>query len=372
MADVTMKNEVKPEIKVDGDSPSKLGEVEAFEDDNDLYVPSTEDGRTAWLVKVSDDMWKAWNDLYAKAPEGEPPLVIGKLRVYHPKPGGDPNKHEIQIRLKDSLPQNASLPKNYNLDVKSTSYNNTVVFSEKDLPGHRSQTFGNRVHNPSAKPTGLQTKTERYGPKKPGSYRTAIPKQTALAPIIVNEAVANPVEDDAALDFFKQSYTAALNAGNKAQFSETVRGINWHPTAAVPSFAFGSMTSKVGGKKGNKKVVKDKAVRLEKSQLLDKIQECFKDYQYWSLKALRNRLHQPEAYIKETLDEIATLVKSGDFVQNYKLKPDYLRLHEIQQSMVKEEMAPVKSETEDGTADEDMMDEDDDMGFEDVEMKPGL
>jgi transcription initiation factor TFIIF subunit beta len=186
--------------------------------------------------------------------------------------------------------------------------------------------------------------------------------------MIVNEAVANPVEDDTALDFFKQSYTAALNAGNKALFSETVRGINWNPTAAAPSFAFGSMTSKPG--KGNKKVVKDKAVRLEKPQLLDAIQQCFREYSYWSLKALRNRLHQPEAYIKETLDEIATLVKSGDFVQNYKLKPDYLKLHQMQESMVKDEMAPVKSETDEATGD-DMADDDDDMGFEDVEMKSG-
>jgi transcription initiation factor TFIIF subunit beta len=369
MADITMKNEVKPEIKVDEESPSKLHDVEAFEDDNDLYVPPTGDGQpSAWLVKVSDDMWKAWNDLYSAQPEGEPPMEIGKLRVYHTKPGGDPNKHDIQIRLKGSLPQHLSLPKNYNLDVKSTSYNNTVVFSEKDLPGHRSQPFGNRTHNPGAKPTGLQTKAERYGPKKPGSYRTAIPKQTALAPMIVNEAVANPVEDDAALDFFKQSYNAALNAGNKAQFSESVRGVSWHPSAAVPTFAFGSMTSKPG--KGNKKVVKDKAVRLEKAQLLDAIQQCFREYQYWSLKALRNRLHQPEAYIRETLDEIATLVKSGDFVQNYKLKPDYVRLNELQASMVKEEMAPVKSETDEGTGDE-MGDDDDEMGFEDVEMKSG-
>lgn len=367
MTDVAMKSEVKPEIKVDGGSPSHLDNIEAFEDDHDLYIPPTQPGGEAWLVKVSQDMWKAWNEIYANAPEGQQ-IEVGKLRVYDIQPNEEHPK--VQIRLDESYPQHRPLPKVYNLDMKNTGHKNTIVFSEIDLPGHRSAPFGStrtQNHNPAAKPTGIPSKNDRYGPKKPGSYRTAIPKQTALVPPIAHEAVANPVDDDSSLDFFKHSYNAALNGANKATFSNSVRGISWHPGASAPNIVFGTMSSKPKGR-GHKKDVKDKAVRMEKVELLDAIQKCFREYSYWSSKALRNRLRQPEAYIKETLEEIAVLVKSGDFVATYKLKPDYQRLNEMQAGVIKDEMAPVKSEeSADGTGDE--FDDDDEMGFEDVEMK---
>ncbi|CZT16731.1 uncharacterized protein RCC_02566 [Ramularia collo-cygni] len=366
MSDIAMKNEVKPEIKQDGGSPSKLDSIEAFEDDHDLHIPPTDPPIPAWLVKLSQDHWKAWNDIHANAPYGQR-IEVGMMRVYDTKPG---EQEKVQIRLNDIHPQHRALPKVYNLDIKNTGHKNTIVFSEKDLPGHRSAPFGStrtQNHLPAGKPTGIPSKGDRYGPKKPGSYRTAIPKQTALAPPIAHEAVANPVDDDSSLDFFKQSYTAALNGANKATFSNSVRGISWHPGSVGPNLAFGTMTSKPGKSKNNKKPVKDKAVRMEKVQLLDAIQNCFREYQYWSSKALRTRLQQPEAYIKETLEEIAVLVKSGDFVSTYKLKPDYQRLNDLQAGAVKDEMAPVE-DSDDGTGDE-LGDDDDDMGFEDVEMK---
>lgn len=364
-----MKSEVKPEIKLDGGaSPTKMDSIEAFEDDHDLFIP--QNNSSAWLVKVSQDMWKAWNEIYENAPE-EQHIEVGKLRVYDDDmPDGS---KRVQIRLNNEHPQHRPMPKAYNLDMKNHNHKNTVVFSEKDLPGHRSAPFGStrtQNHNPAAKPTGIPTKHDRYGQKKPGAYRTAIPKQTALLPPIAHEAVANPVDDDSSLDFFKQSYTAALNGANKAQFSDSVRGITWHPGNTGPNIVFGTMTSKPGKGKGTKGKEKDKAVRMEKVELLDAIQNCFREYQYWSAKALRMRLKQPEAYIKETLEEIAVLVKSGDFVSTYKLKPDYQRLNDMQAG-IKDEMAPVKSEdSDDGTGDE-MGDDDDDMGFEDVEMKSG-
>lgn len=368
MADSAMKSEVKPEIKLDGGSPSNLDNIEAFEDDHDLYIPPHDPKHPTpvWLVKVSQEMWKAWNDLYANAPAGQGPLEVGKLRAYNQKPGEAHQK--VQIRLNDAHPQHRPLPKVYNLDIKNAGHKNTVVFSEKDLPGHRSAPFGSTRALP-AKPTGIPSKTDRYAPKKPGQYRTAIPKQTALAPPIAHEAVANPVDDDSSIEHFKNTYTAALNGANKATFSDSVRGISWHPGSNAPNIVFGTMTSKPGKGRGNKKEVKDKAVRMEKVELLDAIQNCFREYSYWSSKALRNRLHQPEAYIKETLEEIAVLVKSGDFVSTYKLKPDYQRLNEMQAGSIKDEMAPVKDEdSADGSGDEGF-DDDDEMGFEDVDMK---
>jgi transcription initiation factor TFIIF subunit beta len=353
--------DVKPEIKVEGES--KLDDLDAFEEDNDLQIPN-QLGQ-AWLIKVSEDMWRAWAKAYKDAPE-DARIDVGQLRVFHQKPGDDPNKQKIQIRLDDARPEHKELPKTYNLEMKSNSYNNTVVFSEKDLASLRSTPHARQLGVP--RPTAI-SKQDRFNAqqnRKPGSYRTAIPRQTALAPPVHHEAIANPIEDDTTLNLFAQSYKSALAAGNKTKFigSQRVR----HPGQDNDSFAFGSLTSKPG--KGKKKAPKEKAVRMDKDKLLDAIRNCFTEYQYWSLRALRMRLNQPEAYIKEMLDDVATLVKSGDFVQNYKLKAEYQRLNEMDEAGVKPEVAPEKMEEEsdEGTGDE-MDDAEEEGDFEDVKME---
>ncbi|GIZ40884.1 hypothetical protein CKM354_000420500 [Cercospora kikuchii] len=348
--------QVKPEIKVE--DTKHMGDVDEFEEDTDLQIPR---GGNAWLLKVSEDMWKTWSEIHKNAAEGDQ-ITLGHLRVFHePQKNG---KQKIQIRLDDALPQQKSIPKMYNLDLKSDRYNNTVIFSEKDLPGHNSNVRPNRPP-PGQRPGGIN-KFDRYNnqqPRKPGSYRTAIPKQTALAPKVVNEADMHPVEDKTSLDHFAKTYQAALHAGKKTQIVTDAR--IKHPGTDRDSFKFGTLTSKVGA--GNrKKPVKEKAVRMEKAALLDALKNCFKEYTYWSLKALRQRLRQPEAYIKETLDDIATLMRQGDFVQTYKLKPEYRALLDEEGVVVKEESAVAKMETTDeGTGDE--MDEDEE--FEDVKME---
>lgn len=361
--------EVKPEIKLDpSDSPAKLADVDDFEEDTDLYIPPKEvQDQGAWLVKVSEDMWKAWNHIYHATPEDTHELEIAKLRVYKQKPGEDTQR--IQIRLQEGYEAYTALPMVYNLEMKAAGYNNTVVFSEKDLPGHRTQQFGANRYLQASRPSGIPSKMDRYGQRKPGGYRTVIPKQTALAPPIVNEMIAKPVEDDTSMDIFKRQYDAALAGGKKTTFLTSINKTQ-HPAMIGSGFTFGSMTSKPGSRK---KVPKEKAVRMTKEELLDALGRCYQQYSYWSLKSLRNHLHQPEAFIKEVLEEIAVLMRSGDYMGNYKLTASSLRLLQAQASELKEEAAPIKNEdeTDQGTGDEmGEGDDDDDMNdFEDVKME---
>lgn len=66
-----------------------------------------------------------------------------------------------------------------------------------------------------------------------------------------------------------------------------------------------------------------KAARIAKNQLLDLIFDCFRQYQYWSMKALRQRTQQPESWLRENLDEVAVLNKSGPFANHYCLSEAY-------------------------------------------------
>jgi transcription initiation factor TFIIF subunit beta len=52
---------------------------------------------------------------------------------------------------------------------------------------------------------------------------------------------------------------------------------------------------------------------------MDEMFQCFREFQYWSVKALRQRLVQPEAYLRQVLDKIAVLNKSGPFANHYSL-----------------------------------------------------
>ena len=64
----------------------------------------------------------------------------------------------------------------------------------------------------------------------------------------------------------------------------------------------------------------NKNVRVAQNELLDGLSNCFREYKYWRLKDLRERLKQPETYIKQGLVIInAHLIQSGPKVGTYAL-----------------------------------------------------
>ncbi|KAI5308809.1 hypothetical protein KEM55_004802 [Ascosphaera atra] len=65
-----------------------------------------------------------------------------------------------------------------------------------------------------------------------------------------------------------------------------------------------------------------KTMRIPQNELLDLIYACFRRYRYWPFKALKAELKQPEAYLKQTLEMVAHLVRSGNFAMTWELKPE--------------------------------------------------
>lgn len=55
----------------------------------------------------------------------------------------------------------------------------------------------------------------------------------------------------------------------------------------------------------------ERFARMPQNQLLDALFTIFREKDYWSVKELRVKTEQPEAYLKETLSSIATLHRSG-------------------------------------------------------------
>ncbi|EAQ89338.1 hypothetical protein CHGG_05957 [Chaetomium globosum CBS 148.51] len=71
------------------------------------------------------------------------------------------------------------------------------------------------------------------------------------------------------------------------------------------------------------KKMENKATRWPENQLLDAIARCFSEHKYWSIKAFRGKIPQPEAYLRETLEKVAVLHRSGTFANHWSLKPEY-------------------------------------------------
>jgi transcription initiation factor TFIIF subunit beta len=102
---------------------------------------------------------------------------------------------------------------------------------------------------------------------------------------------------------------------------------------------------------------------MAQNELLDKIFECFREYNYWSMKAFRAKLEQPEAYLRETLEKIAVLAKSGPFSAHWSLKPEN-RLGSYEGA--NDAMAPDAGLVEESDTGMDDDDEDEDVKFEDI------
>lgn len=107
-----------------------------------------------------------------------------------------------------------------------------------------------------------------------------------------------------------------------------------------------------------KKPQENKNVRIPQQELIPWLINLFSEYKYWPLKQLRYKTRQPEAFLKETLAEIAYMVKSGPFAMLWTLRDEYVtRIPEG--TIVKEERPPEEEIGDDE-------DEDDDLKLEDV------
>ena len=105
------------------------------------------------------------------------------------------------------------------------------------------------------------------------------------------------------------------------------------------------------------KKVETKTARMPENVLLDLIFECFSQFRYWSLKSLRARIPQPEAYLRATLEKVAELHRSGTFANNWELKPENRRQGSATEA-VKASDVIVEASDSDGEDDADMKMED--------------
>ncbi|KAI0478830.1 transcription initiation factor IIF, beta subunit-domain-containing protein [Xylariaceae sp. FL0804] len=375
MASVKPDPGVKPEpnIKPDpedvGPSPAPMSEDDIYEDAGDLEFadlnPQTNAAdASVYLTHIPKYLYDAWAHL-----DDDAEIKIGTVRQWSETGRDGQTSQHIALLLDHNQPRHQSIPKEYTLDVKDMALSNTFLFTEQDLPGFKNKSQGansslpphlrRRQERQHEKP---QEKTQPDGviKKKQPYYRKAIPKKTVLAGRFRHELNCQPVWNQETKHIMKMRNEEASKPKKTTTMAQSLDPSGVIQAGAhVSNDRFSNMVRTAPEPKKAKKQKEEKAARLPQSELRDKIFQCYERFAFWSLKAFKQTLNQPEAWLRENLEELAVLHKSGRFSNHWELKAEYKNVDSHAQSV---EGAPPSPGPEDSDFDAD----DDNVEMEDV------
>ncbi|OJJ46126.1 hypothetical protein ASPZODRAFT_133124 [Penicilliopsis zonata CBS 506.65] len=354
-----------PYIKPDPDS--KEAAMAGFEDDiyedaGDLDFSNA--AKDVWLSRIPRPLWEHWSKL-----DDDEEIQIGTIRIEGPLN----DIKRVSLRLADR-PDNKEIPKDYILQRQtigaenaSHATQNTFMFSERDLPGNENRMviFGearSALYESMKRDARRKDRKRKWEPY----VRKTIPKQTALQGRVNEEFNCLPVENEEFRRISEKRALEALKPKRETMFIDRVPGKLLQSRHALP----GDRATFVQQTKQPKaRTQENKSTRMPRNELVDLLYQCFREYRYWPFKSLRARLNQPDAYLKETLELIAHLVKTGDFANTWELKPENMESN-YTNALVKEELPPAL-DSFDGASEDDAMapemgTDNDEMQFENV------
>ncbi|KAL1852732.1 hypothetical protein VTK73DRAFT_9171 [Phialemonium thermophilum] len=362
-------------IKADPEEGSPLAEDD-MDDAGDLEfydqtIPGDPMG-TMYLARLPNYVWQAWADL-----DDDAEIQIGTIRQWmEPDAKGVPQP-KLQMLLRSDIPQHQQIPKEYNMDVVDPNVHNTFVFTEQDLPGYAARNKAKADALAQGIPTHLlRRQTEKQGGAQPYEkgkknvlpQRRGIPKKTAIAGRIKHELSCTPVPN------IETDHILQLRAmeAMKPKAQTTILGsLPYGPDGIIHAGtqrahdAFEGFIKTVP-KPDKVKKLENKTARWEEQKLIDALEEAFSEYTYWSMKALRARIPQPEAFLRETLDRFAVLHRSGRFANQWSVKPEFLHLIEKRGALPAADTAAPNVNVEAESAGEMDAEDEEDVKMEDV------
>ncbi|PYH97828.1 transcription initiation factor iif, beta subunit [Aspergillus ellipticus CBS 707.79] len=364
-----------PYIKADPDSKeavlADIDDEDLYEDAGDLDFSAA--AQSVWLSRIPRSLWEHWSNL-SNGGDDDEEVQIGTMRI-ESKPN---DIKRVSLRLNERE-DNREIPKDYLLQRQTiTAENvshltqNTYLFTERDLPGHENRmvVFGEAR---SALYESMKREMKKKERKKKWEpyVRKTVPKQTALVGSVGEEFNCLPVENEEFRHISEKKALEALKPKRETVFIDKVPGKLLQPRNALPGEK-GAFVQAARPTKG--KTQENKTTRMPQNELLDLIYQCFREYKYWPFKMLKARLRQPEAYLKQTLEMVAHLVKAGDFAMTWELKPE-ARESNYASAMAygdpKEELAPALDYNFDEGSEEEatasgMVTDNDEIQFENV------
>ncbi|KAM3162723.1 Transcription initiation factor IIF subunit beta [Lachancea thermotolerans] len=347
-------------------------ETRIYEESLDLDL--TNSGRQVWLVRLPKFLAEKWR--HKSNLNGQ---ELGKIRI-------DKNTQAIQMVLNEN--DNDQIPHQYDLELTKKLVENEYIFTEQNLkkyqqrerelaadPEKQKAAFLRRQEREEEmrkKQQQLKRRnnrrrfqnrvmTDRDGRDRYIPYVKTIPKKTAIVGTVCHECHVIPSMSDPNYHKIVEQRRQIVRSVHKP----TVTVLDQTPGVTMSNAGM-SMRSdnsnflKVGREKAKNNI---RAIRMPKKELLDFLFKLFDEYDYWSLKGLKERTKQPEVYLKECLDQVAILVKKGPYALKYTLKTEYKRLKEAERAARLGELAKDDETPED---DQPNPDEDEEVEMEDV------
>lgn len=348
---------IKPDPEtMEGASPMDIAD-DPFEDhDLEFYSPIDVNGTSnpqdrLLMARVPTYVWAAWDKI-----DDDTPIEIGKLRMWSEPDKKHPQtkKEKMRLLLKSNVSAHQGLPREYDLVDTDRDVKNTFVFSETDLEAFKKK---NKIRRDAAnqsipsyllrpkvdKSATRESRGSRRGRKD--TFRQVIPKKTAVYGRIKQEANMNPIDNP------ETAYLMAVRAQDQIKPKNTTQIIDRMTVtnnvvqagSKQATEAFGNfivsyklythaqqsgtnilLQQDTKAKKTTKQARADaKTARMPENELLDRIFNSFSQYNYWSMKALKAAIPQPEVYLRSTLEKVATLNKTGRFANQWCLRDGF-------------------------------------------------
>ncbi|PIL35304.1 transcription factor [Ganoderma sinense ZZ0214-1] len=324
MEDTTM---VEEEDSKQFDSVNGGNEEDNQPDPDEPLMMDAGNGRV-WLVKIPRHLMERWSAI------DEEGIPLATIRVYPHAESQSGKKPRIMLLLPANAETGAEAEE-YEMDMVNDDVENQIVVAERE--------------------------------KEPDTQSRA--RTTILTGRVKHECNLRPMLTDKYRQRLKMRNLSANQPKRQIRMIDEAlpggRGsINMLTSGAAQHQPFSLVRAKAKPPKGQF----ERMARMPRDQLLDELFKAFQERERWSIKALRERTQQPEAYLKEVLSEIAFLHRSGEFNGNWELMANYkgegIKAEDVPgPSGVKVEDIKMEGDEDD---DEDDDDDDDDDDMEEV------
>ncbi|CAK7902738.1 transcription initiation factor IIF subunit beta [[Candida] anglica] len=361
-------------IKNEGDNNSGepdhsiLSDPEDYLEENESLDLNLQNGaQKVWLVKLPRYLAEKWSNVDEYGGQ-----QLGTVKI---KQSTTPNsKLQVKLVLNENS-ANSDIPHEYDISMLNTQVRNSYVFSEENLTKFKQELteMAEMPEQPSLQPIDKKkeaskpfkfyrvqkNKDGKDAPRKFIPFVKTIPKKTALVGKICHDCQIIPSKRDSKYSEIlnKRNNMQPAKARPKVTLLDEIPGVI--QSNAGPSIR-GNNTSVFLKSNHSKGKNEGRAIRMPKKDLLDLLFRLFEEYEYWSMKGLKERTRQPESYLKESLESIANLIKKGPYTSKYNLKPEYKRLRDAERAA---RLGLIANDEEEEKSDED---NDDDIEMEDV------
>ncbi|KAJ2482740.1 hypothetical protein IWW56_000913 [Coemansia sp. RSA 2131] len=253
---------------------AKAGESELEDELGEVNMDEL--GSKVWLVKVPAFLAEKWKQTR------EDGVQLGKMRIYE-RP--DASGSNISVLVNDT-DENKDIPKEYRMQVSNERVRNMFIFSEARDP------------RAIVKPTSAEA-------------NKAVP--IAMTGTVHHECTVTPTYTDEYKRIMRKRVLDRHKNARKAQPMHSSEYSRSMLAAGTDMFDTAQKKAKTD----------TRMARMERQDLMNLIFAKFEKYPYWSFKGLLEETRQPTAYLREVLADIARLNKSGPYVNNYSLKPEF-------------------------------------------------